>query len=396
MKKLMILGAMEMHVPLINYAKRRGIHTIVCDYLPQNPGHRIADESFPDSTTDKDAVLRRAQQCGIDGIMTFVSDPAAETAAYVAEKLGLPGNPYDVVKTMSEKDLFRSALRQFRLNAPEFEHYSRDDAGRRTRCEFPVIVKPVDSSGSKGVAVVYDPRGLEEAVEKSLAFSRCGRCVVEEYIEPAGAQLHGDGFVLDGELKFLCLGDHHFDKGSFVPYSTTLPSLHSKEHLEKCFFQVKEFIGRVGFRNGGINVELRISKRDGKAYIIDIGARNGGNFVPRLTEFYSGFDALEAAVKLALGEKVILKRLKKQGFFSLFVLHARQSGCIKSITLSEELRSHIVEEHIYLHQGDSIAPFTGANMAAGVLILKYDSNEEMQRIVDNADDYYSIDIVPAH
>ena len=105
MKKLLILGAMEMHVPLIKRAKEMGNYVITVDYIPENPGHKLADEAYYDSTTDLDAVLKLSKKLNIDGIMTYNSDPAAPTAAYVAEKLGLPGNPYQSVKIMSEKNL---------------------------------------------------------------------------------------------------------------------------------------------------------------------------------------------------------------------------------------------------------------------------------------------------
>ena len=110
MKKLLILGAMEMHLPLIKRAQELGFYVITCDYILEAPGHKIANECHFDSTTDLEAVLKLAQDLQIDAIMTYNSDPAAPTAAFVAEKLQLPGNPYLAVKTMSEKDLFRNFL----------------------------------------------------------------------------------------------------------------------------------------------------------------------------------------------------------------------------------------------------------------------------------------------
>ena len=101
-----------------------GFYTVTCDYLPENPGHKFADEYYNVSTTDKEAVLSLAKKLQIDGIVAYASDPAAPTAAYVAEKMGLPGNPYESVKILTEKDLFRDFLHNHGLNCPKAHGYT--------------------------------------------------------------------------------------------------------------------------------------------------------------------------------------------------------------------------------------------------------------------------------
>lgn len=398
MKKILILGAMEMHVPLILRAKELGIYTITCDYLPENPGHKIADEAYFDSTTDLEAVLALARRLKVDGIMTYNSDPAASTAAYVAEKLGLPGNPYEAVKIMSEKDLFRDFLHENNLNAPRFGHFTNAQDVQNHLSEFslPVIIKPVDSSGSKGVTVVYKSEQIESAVNVALEKSRSKRFIVEEYIEPLGCQLHGDGFVENGKVTFLYLGDHHFDEkiNNLVPYSTTYPSEHSDKELQECKAQIQQFISKVGFENGGFNVELRVSKKDNKPYIIDIGARNGGNFTPKVIEYATGFNFLDRAIKVALGEPLngIKTTDKIANFVSYLILHSSRSGVLNNCALSPMLEERIIEKHIYIKTGDKIETFMGANAALGVLIMKYESRELMNRIVDDFENLYSVEI----
>lgn len=165
---------MEMHVPLIQRAKEMGNYVITVDYIPENPGHKLADEAYFDSTTDLDAVLKLSKKLNIDGIMTYNSDPAAPTAAYVAEKLGLPGNSYQSVKIMSEKNLFRDFLISNGLNAPKFGNYLNieDALCHINDFSFPIIIKPVDSSGSKGVTVVNNVNDVQNAIECALEKSR--------------------------------------------------------------------------------------------------------------------------------------------------------------------------------------------------------------------------------
>ena len=398
MKKLMILGAMEMHVPLIQRAKEMGLYVITVDYIPENPGHNLADEAYFDSTTDLDAVLDIAKKCQIDGIMTYNSDPAALSASYVAEKLSLPGNPYNAVKIMSEKNLFRAFLKGNSLNVPNFGNYlSPEDVKIHfDDFSFPVIIKPVDSSGSKGVTVVSKKEEIDSAIDSALSKSRCKKIIIEEYIEPIGHQLHGDGFVENGKLIFIALGDHHFDVflNNLVPYSTTYPTEHSSEIVEQCKDQVQRFITAVGFKNGGFNVELRISKKDGKPYIIDIGARNGGNFTPKVIEYASGFNFLDRAIKVAMGEPLenIKKTDKIYDFVSYLILHSKNSGVLNNFVLSKKIRDRILEEHIYAKAGDKIEPFIGANAALGVLIMHYENREIMNEIVNNFNDLYKIEM----
>lgn len=399
MKKLLILGAMEMHVPLIKRAKELGIYTITCDYIPENPGHKIADEAYFDSTTDLEAVLALAKRLKVDGIMTYNSDPAAQTAAYVAEKLSLPGNPYRAVKIMSEKNLFRDFLLENGLNAPKFGHFSNSYDVEKNICEFtfPVIVKPVDSSGSKGVTVVYEKNEIKAAVEFAIEKSRSKKFIVEEYIEQEGCQLHGDGFVENGQLIFLCLGDHHFDSSinNLVPYSTTFPTEHSEDVVNKCKEQIQTFITKVGFKNGGFNVELRISKKDGKPYIIDIGARNGGNFTPKVIEYGTGFNFMDRALKLAVGESVndIKSSTNTYDFVSYLIIHSPVNGIFNGYKLASEIEDNVIERHIYVKPGDKVESFLGANAALGVLIMHYKSRKIMNQIVDNFEKLYTVDIV---
>ena len=183
-KKLLLLGGSAQQVIAIKTAKRLGCETILCDYLPDNPGRCEADRFYLVSTTDEQAVLKVARREQVDGVLAYASDPAAPTAAYVAEKLGLPGNPYKSVVTLCSKDKFRKFLVENGFAAPsawgcpDMETVLK----KREQFHYPVIVKPVDSSGSKGATVLRSADGLERAAEFAFSFSRCHRIVIEEFV----------------------------------------------------------------------------------------------------------------------------------------------------------------------------------------------------------------------
>jgi biotin carboxylase len=394
MKKLLLLGAMQMHVPIIRRAKERGIYVITCDYIPENVGHKLADKAYFDSTTDLSTVLQIAQEEQVDGIMTFNSDPAALTAAYVADKLNLPGSGYEAVKIMSEKDLFRTFLKEHEFNVPQFKQYTDVDTllSDIDQFRFPVMLKPVDSSGSKGVVRIDSPLQIADSFTKALEYSRCKRVIVEEFITPRGAQMHGDAFVKDGKVEFIYLGDHHFDPSinNLVPVSTTFPSLHSNEDIHRVEDEVQRFITAVGFRQGGINIEARISVSDQKVYLIEVGPRNGGNFTPIVIQYASGFNFMDACLEVALGLPFTPQYPKKEGCYAYLILHSREDGILSGIKISSSLEEKVLQRYDYLRPGDPVKSFRGANAAVGVLLARFSSQQEMQQYADHIEKYSTV------
>ncbi len=205
-KRILILGGSNFQIPLIRLAKERGLHVITCDYLPSNPGHAMADEHHDVSTTDKDGVLALARRIGVDAVATLSSEPALQTVSYVANTLGLPGAPLDAIIKLTEKDKFRALMAETGLRVPASIALSAAEAGDAAALEARLVaggkghvVKPVDSCGSKGITVLdAGSAGLAPALRLALDHSLAKRCIVEEYIE--GEQIHGDGFLRDGQL----------------------------------------------------------------------------------------------------------------------------------------------------------------------------------------------------
>ena len=174
MKTLLSLGGSAQQVVALETARRLGLRTVLCDYLPDNPGQFHADKFYCTSTTDREAILAVAESEKIDGIIAYASDPAAPTAAFVAERLELPTNPCESVEILCNKDRFRRFLAENGFNTPKAAGFTeRDEAlAGLDDFAFPVIVKPVDSSGSKGVTVVRKPADYPEAVDFAFSFSR--------------------------------------------------------------------------------------------------------------------------------------------------------------------------------------------------------------------------------
>ena len=228
MKKILLLGGSAQQIIAIETAKKLGYYTVLCDYLIDNPGQYVADKFYLVSTTDKDAILEVAKKEKINGILAYASDPAAPTAAYVAEKLKLFGNPYDSVEVLCNKDKFRKFLSENGFNAPQACSYTcwKEVLADKEIIRYPSIIKPVDSSGSKGATVLQSENGLEQAVKFALSFSRCDRIIIEDFIEKKHPYLiGGDVFIVDGKIVLWGLLNCHRDPNvnPLVPVGKSYP-----------------------------------------------------------------------------------------------------------------------------------------------------------------------------
>ncbi|WP_207662181.1 hypothetical protein [Clostridium sp. AM58-1XD] len=152
MKKILLLGGSRYLLPVIRAAHELGYYAITCDYLPDNVAHKFSDEYHNVSIIDKEAVLNLAVELKVDGIMSFACDPGVVVAAYVAEHLGLPTHPYESVRIMQNKALFREFLTDHGFHVPKAKGYTCVDEALKDAgwYDWPVIIKPTDSAGAKG------------------------------------------------------------------------------------------------------------------------------------------------------------------------------------------------------------------------------------------------------
>lgn len=387
MKKIMLLGGSAQQVVAIETAKRLGYYTVLCDYLDDNPGQFAADKFYLVSTTDKEAVLEVAKKEKIDGILAYASDPAAPTAAYVAEKLGLPGNPYESVQILCEKDKFRRFLSENGFNCPRAKGYEQISEAVKDLTNgyfhLPVIVKPVDSSGSKGATVLYDLEKSEEYCKNAFSFSRNGRIIVEEFIEKKHPYLiGGDIFIWNGKVVLWGLLNCHRDNkvNSLVPVGKSYPLEIGDEDFNNVKSALQGIVDKLGIRFGAMNVEAVIDRND-NVYPIDIGPRSGGNMIPDLLGLIFGVNIIEAIVKTAMGQELTNftdLEAPLNTFYASYNLHSSENGILDRIEFSSEIESHIVRKNIYVKSGDRVEYFENASKALGVLFLSFSDLSEMK------------------
>ncbi len=394
MKKILLLGGSAQQVVAIETAKRLGYSTVLCDYLPDNPGQYAADRFYLVSTTDKEAILKVALDEKIDGIIAYASDPAAPTAAYVAEKMGLPTNPYASVETLCNKDMFRAFLCENGFNTPIAKGYTTEEAAIAdiAAFEFPIIIKPVDSSGSKGATVLHSADGLQEAVAFAFSFSRGHRIIVEEFIEKKHPYLiGGDIFVLDGKVVLWGLMNCHRDSqvNPLVPVGKSYPPTLDETDLENVKNTLQSMVEKLHITSGAMNVELVVDK-NGRVWPIDVGPRCGGNMIPDLLGNIFGVDVVEMSVRAAMGESFEAEIHEPVPYCATHNLHSDRNGVFKEVRFSPEIEPYITRKCIYKNAGDPVEYFDNAAKALGIVFFRFDSGETMNRILGEINEHITI------
>ena len=396
-KKLMLLGGLRYLLPVIEAAHRHGIHVITVDYLPGNIAHRYSDEYHNVSIIDKEAVLALARELQIDGIMSFAVDPGVVAAAYTAEQMGLPFQcSYEAACILQDKSRFRQFLADNGFNVPNARGYNESDNALKDIDYFnwPVIVKPVDSAGSKGVTRVDDPADLPAAIVHALDCSPSRHYIIEDFLEKAGPSMGDECFVVDGKLLYNAFYDQFFDNEAVNPYAPSgefWPSAMSQEHEQEFKRDLQRLFDLLHITTGMFNVECRVCT-DGKAYLMEVSPRAGGNRLAEILNYAADVDIIDAEVCASVGLPLPdVHEPNYNGYYAINVLHSERDGMFKQLSINPDFeREHLVERDLWVKPGDKVAAFTGANQSLGTIFLRFDTRDALNRFVSAPNTYISI------
>lgn len=299
MQKLAIIGASYLQLLLVKKAKEMGLYTICFAWSEGAVCKDVVDEFFPISIVEKKQILEVCQEKRIDGICTIASDVAAPTVAYVAEKMGLVGNSYEVAVRANNKFLMRNAFSKAGVPCPKYQIVTSLDE-IMINYSFPIIVKPTDRSGSLGVTKVERKEDLEVAVKNALNYSFKHEAIVEEFIEGREISVefisyHGKHYPLQITDKVTTGAPH------FVELEHHQPANLAKEQYFQIYDLTKKALDALGVTNGASHSEYKITE-DGRIYVMEIGARMGGDFIGSdLVQLSTGYDYLKGVIEVALG-----------------------------------------------------------------------------------------------
>lgn len=250
---------------------------------------------------------------------------------------------------------------------------------------MPVIVKPVDSSGSKGTTVLHEWNDLDKALDFAFSFSRSHKVIVEEYIEKKNKYLiGGDIFVLDGKVVIWGLMNCHRDERAnpLVPVGKSYPAELNELDLTQVKKTLQRMVNLLHFRNGAINVELVVNKND-RVWPIDIGPRSGGNMIPDLLGYIFDTDIVEMSLKVAMGENVEYKTHEGIPYYATHNLHSIGNGQFDHLCVSAEMEPCILKKCVYKRTGDSVEFFDNAAKALGIVFMKFRDKNQMDKMLED-------------
>ena len=396
-KKILLLGGSAQQVVAIKKAKELGYYTIICDYLPDNPGQYVADKYYDISTTDIDSVYQVAKSENVNGILAYASDPAALPAAIVCERLGLPTNPAKSVEILGLKYPWRRFLQENGFACPKAESFSphilKNEFTQLIQgFSFPIVIKPTDSSGSKGVSVLNDLTTLHKAIEWADKYSRNKILIVEEFIHRGFPHvIGGDIFIIDN--KIVLYGEMSCIRGnngnSLIPIGERKPSGLNNKQIVNIHNELQKLIQNLNIKFGEFNIEILLDKED-NVHFLELGPRAGGNMIPIQLSDAFGVDLVKANILAAMGEKFNFTFKEKEGCFFTYVLHSMTDGIFKYIQYADEVKPYIYRKVIYKKEGDKVEVFDGAGKAIGILFFHTDSEEIMNDLCNRMESLVKI------
>lgn len=303
MDKIVIIGANDFQNPLILKAKEMGLETHVFAWKENAIGEKTADYFYPISIVEKDKILDVCKEIKPIAVTTIASDLANITVQYVAEKLGLPCNSFDTIQKTTNKFKMRTALSDVNISCPKFVQITQEsDLDKVTNFNFPVIVKPSDRSGSRGINKIIKFENLKNAVKEAIEYSFEKKAIIEEYIE--GEEFSCESISFRG--KHVCLaitkkyttGSPHFIETAHIEPADLRPEL-----IDKIKSEITKALNALKIEYGAAHSEFKIDQY-GNIKIIEIGSRMGGDCIGSdLVRLSTGYDFVRMVIETAMGNE---------------------------------------------------------------------------------------------
>jgi len=379
-KKILILGGGYYQLPLIKKSRELGYYSIVCGISGNYPGYDFADKWHDVDIFDKNLILDIAIKESIDGICVCGTDSVLPTLGYVVDKLHLKGPCYESSVISSNKALMKE---QFVRHGVRTAKYKK--VFSKTECvnfinenHFPVVLKVVDASGSKGIAIVNTQEEFDKFYPEIINQTKQDYIIIEEFIE--GEEFGAQSFVKNGILSFVMPhGDIVFKGNTGVPVGHYAPYGKEKETIDDVTEQINRCVKALKIDNAAINADFIL--KDGSVYVLEIGARAGATCLPELVSCYYGVDYYGYLLKNCLGEDIEFSYNKKTPSWVETLISAK-SGVVSSIQIPK-LPSEVVEFELYPKAGDKVRKFENAYDRIGHIVMKGNNLDELYKQINN-------------
>lgn len=382
MKKILVVGAGRGQVGLIKAAKKLGYYTIAASIDGDYPGFKLADEKYIADISNPEAIAAAATELKVDGVVTAGMDLPLPALGLACERNGLPGLTAETARVSANKLLMKDAFLREGVSTAKYVKVSTEIEARNAinKIELPVIVKPVDLGGSRGINIVFDEKDIVDAFNNTMQATKEDYCIIEEYID--GCEISATALVADEKVLFvLPMADVRYGENAEVPIGHYVPLDCDEDIAKQTVREVSKAIKALALNNCAINADLMVYKN--KVYILELTGRLGANAIPEITSAYYDWDIHEQIVEISLGhyDKVksfdYNKHSNKVCFGQMII--SEEDGILEKASLGTNY-----DEWFFLKEGDKVRKFHNPGDCVGQIFIEGNSVRECEDTIKEA------------
>ena len=406
MKRLLLLGGGHAEIPLIQAAQALGYYVITTGNAREGLGHPYADKNVFADFSDKDAMLELARSENVDAVCSGCNDFALLSTAYVCEKLGLPGHDsFETALQIHHKDKYRALAEKLGIATPRAVTVKTcaDEAFARAVAPltYPIIVKPVDLTGGKGI---LRANNLEEAIaayKNACSRTREDHIVVEEFVEGTN---HGfSAFLIGGKVAFWFADNEQYFLNKYMVSGANTPSTTAPAGIAQLVRDSEKLAAHLHLIDGILHIQY-IERADGTPVIIEICRRAPGDLYIKFVKYATGVDYPKMIVSAETGEAVCKPEIAGSSGpetncsgpsarvkpFLRHCIMAEREGTVRNVVFAPEIQKNIVEKFLWFKAGEK----TGDPLyyKAGIVFLQFDSITEMAEKTAKMTNYIRIEM----
>ncbi|OQY48102.1 MAG: hypothetical protein B6247_25620 [Candidatus Parabeggiatoa sp. nov. 2] len=387
---MLIAGGGYADIPLILSAKKLGYHVITTGNRPDELGHLYSDEYHQADFSDIEVMLTLSEQLNISAVCACCNDFSALSSAYVAENLGLPGHDlYETAKIIHHKDLYRKFALKHGISSPIAMGFTgiKEALNHIESLSFPLIIKPVDLTGGKGVSTINDLQQVKPALNKAFLASHAKRIVVEEFI--TGSRHGFSAFLHNGRIIFFFSDNEHYFKNPYLVSAASTPSIVSSSIEKKLCLKSEKIASLLSLKTGIFHIQYILRKEE--PVIIEICRRAPGDLYVKLVEHATGVLYSDWIVKSSAGLDCNgLSHAEPKGFFTRHCVMSAKPGRIKNIIFDYSIEKNIIEQFMWWKKGNYISDVMTSKF--GIVFLKFDSMEEMLTKTEQMQEFIHVEV----
>lgn len=388
--KLLLLGGSHAEIPLILAAKELGYYVITTGNDQKGLGHSYADKNIFADFSDKNAMLTLASTEKIDAICSGCNDFALLSTAYVAEKLSLPGHDsYEIAKQIHHKDKYRKLAESLEIPTPKSIRISTIEELEKNivSLQFPIIIKPVDLTGGKGIQRADSIEEAKNAFSVAIKKTRENYCIAEEFIE--GSRHGFSCYISKEKVVFYFADNEQYFLNQYLVSGANTPSTSSQNTLE----MLKEYSERIAKKlhlvDGILHIQY-IEKDNGIPFIIEVCRRSPGDLYIKLVQYATGINYSKFIVMAETGMDVsAILDAPTQGFWLRHCIMASHTGIIQQVSFAKEIQDKVIEKFLWYKPGENVLDLL--HYKAGIVFLKFQSEKEMAFYTEKISEYIKIE-----